>query len=95
MVVGSSAVPGAASVLDSCTRQWRASLVEVERGESVMMIGIVGIVAIMSCDDVRSPRNYDNHHVLATVSGSDVESQSSDRIIISKIIQLMLLYNGI
>ena len=43
-----TAVPGAASVLDSCTRQWRASLVEVERGESVvMMIGIVGIVAIM------------------------------------------------
>ena len=87
-----TAVPGAASVLDSCTRQWRASLVEVERGESVMMIGIVGIVAIMSCD-LRSPRNYDNHHVLATVSGSDVESQSSDRIMISKIIQLV--YNGI
>ena len=42
-----TAVPGAASVLDSCTRQWRASFVEVERGESVMMILIVGIVAIM------------------------------------------------
>ena len=42
-----TAVPEAASVLDSCTRQWRASLVEVERGESVMRIGIVGIVAIM------------------------------------------------
>ena len=45
-----TAVQGAASVLDSCTRQWRASFVEVERGESVMMILIVGIVAIMSCD---------------------------------------------
>ena len=42
-----TAVPGAASVLDSCKRQWRASLVEVERGDCAMMIGIVGIVAIM------------------------------------------------
>ena len=34
---------------------------------------------VMWCD-VRSPRNYDNHHVLATVSGNAVESQPSDRI---------------
>ena len=29
---------------------------------------------------MRSARNYDNHHVLATVSGNAVESQPSDRI---------------